>query len=174
VHPTVRPYEPRDLERCRDLWRSLTQRHRDLYEDPTLGGPDPGLALDEHLKLSELHRLWVAELDDRLLGFCALLVRGDESELEPIVVDPRERGRGVGALLAREAIAESRRLGVRYVNVRPVARNVEAMIPIERALGKRMSLSALVIGSDVRHVHAELLTLLCRAQEAVSASKVRA
>jgi L-amino acid N-acyltransferase YncA len=33
----------------------------------------------------------------------------------------------MGALLAQRAIAESRRLGVKYVNVRPVARNLEAI-----------------------------------------------
>jgi len=123
----VRQYRHHDLERCRELWRNLTQRHRDIYEDPTLGGPDPGIEFDEHLKHPQLHRLWVAELTHQVVGFCGLLVRGEESELEPIVVDPSHRGRGIGALLAQHAIAESRRLRVKYVNVRPVARNLEAI-----------------------------------------------
>ena len=124
---SVRGYEPRDLERCRELWRALTERHRDLYGDPTLGGDDPGVELDAHLRHPRLHRLWVAEHTDRVLGLCGLLVDGEESELEPIVVDPAHRHLGVGALLAQHAIAESRRLGVRSVNVRPVARNLEAI-----------------------------------------------
>jgi len=127
VSASIRQYRPGDLERCRELWRSLTQRHRDIYEDPTLGGADPGIEFDEHLKHPQLHRLWVAEFGHQVLGFCGLLVRGEESELEPIVVDPRYRSRGIGALLAQQAIAESRRLGVKYVNVRPVARNLEAI-----------------------------------------------
>ena len=124
---SVRKYQPEDLDQCRQLWRRLTQRHRDLYEDPTLGGPDPGVEFDAHLEHPQLHGLWVAADADRALGFCALLVQGEESELEPIVVDPNHRGRGIGALLARQAISESKRLGVKYVNVRPVARNLEAI-----------------------------------------------
>ena len=127
MSPSIREYRPSDLDRCRELWRSLTQRHRDIYDDPTLGGSDPGVEFDAHLTEPHLHRVWVAELTDRVLGFCGLLVRGDESELEPIVVDPSHRSHGIGALLAQRAIAESRRLGVKYVNVRPVARNLEAI-----------------------------------------------
>jgi GNAT superfamily N-acetyltransferase len=124
---SVREYRPEDREACRDLWRSLTQRHRDIYEDATIGGTDPGDELDGYLTNPRLHRLWVAEGEDRVLGLCGLLVHDEESELEPIVVDPRHRSRGVGALLARQAISESRRLGVKYINVRPVARNLEAI-----------------------------------------------
>ena len=123
----IREYQPGDLERCRALWRSLVQRHRDLYGDPTLGGEDPGLELDAYLEREQLHRAWVAERGGEVLGFCGLLVSGEESELEPIVVEPGHRSRGMGALLAHAAIEESRRLGVKYVNVRPVARNREAI-----------------------------------------------
>jgi len=127
VSASVREYRPEDLDQCRQLWRSLTQRHRDIYDDPTLGGPDPGVEFDAHLEHPQLHGLWVAAEADNVLGFCGLLVQGEESELEPIVVDPNYRSRGVGALLARQAISESRRLRVKYVNVRPVARNLEAI-----------------------------------------------
>lgn len=124
---TIREYRSQDLEGCRAVWRSLTQRHRDLYGDPTLGGEDPGLEFDEHLGRKDLHRIWVAVEGERVLGFCGLLVGGEESELEPIVVDPQHRGRGIGASLATEAIHESRELGMKYVNVRPAARNLEAI-----------------------------------------------
>jgi len=124
---SIREYRRDDLDRCRELWRSLTQRHRDIYDDPTLGGPDPGVEFDEYLRQPRLHRLWVAELAVQVLGFCGLLVQGEECELEPIIVAPSYRGRGIGALLAQRAIAESRHLGMKYVNVRPVARNLEAI-----------------------------------------------
>jgi len=127
VSTSVRDYRPEDLEACRELWRSLTQRHRDIYQDPTLGGWDPGTELDAYLTRSDLHQLWVADRAGHVLGLCGLLVNGEESELEPIVVEPGCRSRGIGALLAQRAIAESRSLGVKYVNVRPVARNLEAI-----------------------------------------------
>jgi N-acetylglutamate synthase-like GNAT family acetyltransferase len=129
----IRAYQPSDLERCRELWCALVQRHRDLYADPSIGGDAPGLELDAHLARPDLVQLWVAERDGRIVGLCGLLLAGEESELEPIVVDPAQRNRRVGAALAARAIEESRRLGVRFVNVRPVGRNVEAIRFFQRA-----------------------------------------
>jgi GNAT superfamily N-acetyltransferase len=124
---TVREYAPTDLDACRDLWRALTQRHRDIYGDPSIGGIDPGVEFDQHLSHPRLAKIWVATLDGEVVGLCGLLVENDESELEPIVVRPGHRNRGVGARLAQRAVDESRRLGMRFINVRPVARNVEAI-----------------------------------------------
>jgi GNAT superfamily N-acetyltransferase len=124
---TIREYVPADLDACRDLWRALTQRHRELYRDPSIGGADPGVELDQHLSHPALAKLWVAELDGDVVGVCGLLVGDEEAELEPIVVHPAHRNRGVGARLAAQAIDESRRRGMKYVTVRPVARNVEAI-----------------------------------------------
>jgi GNAT superfamily N-acetyltransferase len=124
---TIREYTPADLEACRGLWRALTQRHRDIYRDPSIGGADPGMAFDEYLSHPRLSKLWVAVLDGELVGLCGLLVEHEESELEPIVVCASHRNRGIGVRLAQHAIAESRRLGMKFINVRPVARNVEAI-----------------------------------------------
>ena len=38
---TVRGYEARDLEACRGLWVELTQKHRDIFDSPEIGGDDP-------------------------------------------------------------------------------------------------------------------------------------
>ncbi len=38
----VRAYQREDYEACRELWRELTERHRDIYGDPTIGGAIPG------------------------------------------------------------------------------------------------------------------------------------
>jgi GNAT superfamily N-acetyltransferase len=124
---SVREYSPEDLDVCRDLWRALTQRHRDIYDDPSIGGADPGLQFDEYLGHPRLAKVWVAVLDGNVVGLCGLLVEQEESELEPLVVHPAHRDRGIGALLAQQAIAESRRLGMRFINVRPVGRNIEAI-----------------------------------------------
>lgn len=123
----IREYAASDLPVCRDLWRALTQRHRDIYRDPSIGGADSGPEFDAHLSHPRLAKLWVADLEGELVGLCGLLVEHDQAELEPIVVHPSHRDRGIGALLAKQAIAESRRLGMQFINVRPVARNIEAI-----------------------------------------------
>lgn len=125
---TIREYRPDDLEGCRELWRHLTQRHRDIYDDPTIGGDDPGPYFDEHyLPDNKPAKVWVAEQDGQLVGLCGLLLKDGEAELEPIVVRDGLRGDGVGSLLAQSAIAEAERLGVSAIVVRPVGRNDRAI-----------------------------------------------
>jgi hypothetical protein len=57
----IRPYRPTDLEACRALWVELVQRHREIYQDPSIGGDDPGLYFDRHLAQVGAERIWVAE-----------------------------------------------------------------------------------------------------------------
>ena len=124
----VRAYSDADLAACRSLWADLTQHHRALYRDPTIGGENPGEAFDDHLRHPNLVAVWVAEARGTVLGLCGLLVAGDEAEVEPIVVHPTHRRGGIGRLLLERAVAEARQHhGLRYVNVRPVARNTEAL-----------------------------------------------
>lgn len=125
--PTVRRYTPSDLRACRSLWAELTQVHRDLYDDPTFGGGDPGLAFDEHLAHVGADRIWVAEADGAVVGLAGLLVGREHAELEPIVVAEASRRRGVGRALAEAVIGAARELAVDQVEVRPVGRNAEAI-----------------------------------------------
>ncbi len=130
---SIRPYRPSDLEVCRDLWRELTQRHRDIYDDPTIGGDDPGTAFDAYLENTHLAAVWVVEQEDVVVALSGLLVEGEEGEVEPIVVRSGERSKGIGRQLLEHAIGEARRRGVRLLSVRPVARNVEAISFFYRA-----------------------------------------
>jgi GNAT superfamily N-acetyltransferase len=125
--PAVRRYGDGDLAACRALWAELTQVHRDLYDDPTFGGDDPGLAFDEHLAEVGPERIWVAESGGTVVGLAGLLVAADHAELEPIVVAETARGRKIGRALADAAIAAARELGFPRVRVRPVGRNTEAI-----------------------------------------------
>jgi ribosomal protein S18 acetylase RimI-like enzyme len=127
ISATIRPYAPTDLEPCRALWTDLTQRHRDIYEDPSIGGEAPGLYFDRHLARVGADHIWVAECEEKLLGLVGLMMEDQEAEVEPIVVAPGYRDRGIGRALLDHVVREAEKLGVRFLNVRPVARNAEAI-----------------------------------------------
>lgn len=123
---TVRGYAPADLEACRRLWEALTERHRLIYDDPTIGGDDVGVYFDAHLARVGPENIWVAESDGAVIGMTGLIVGEGEAEVEPVVVDAAHRGHGVGALLIAEPLAKARALDLGYLNIGPVARNSEA------------------------------------------------
>jgi ribosomal protein S18 acetylase RimI-like enzyme len=124
---TIRQYHPSDLEECRALWVELTQRHREIYNDPTIGGDNPGLYFDKHLARVGPGRLWVAEHEGEVVGLVGLIVDDREAEVEPIVVATTHRDKGIGRDLLSRMVEEAKKLGVRYLSVKPVARNVEAI-----------------------------------------------
>lgn len=124
----VRPYEERDLSACRALWVELTEHHRRIYGDPTIGGDDPGSYFQgTYLALPERVATWVAEVDGEVVGLTGLLDHGTSGEVEPMVVAEGMRGSGVGRRLLDAVVAESRRRGHEHLAVRPVARNAESI-----------------------------------------------
>lgn len=124
---SIRTYHPGDLEACRVLWEALTQHHRDLYQDPSLGGDNPGFYFDLHLARVGSDHIWVAVYDGKVIGLVGLILGEQEAEVEPLIVSPQFRSRGVGRALLDQVIGEVKRLEVRYLNVRPVARNIEVV-----------------------------------------------
>ncbi len=122
-----RPYEQRDHEACRALWVELTEHHREIYDDPTIGAPDPGAALDPYLAALGDGELWVTESDDRVIAMAGLLHHGDEGEVEPIVVTREWRSSGVGSQLLDHIIQRARDRKFRFLSIRPVARNERAI-----------------------------------------------
>lgn len=124
----IRGYRDEDLDACRALRRELTEWHRHIYRDDSIGGDgDLGRFFDEHLEHVGPERIWVAEEDGRVVGFVGLIVDGVSSELEPLVVREGMRGRGVGRALTETVVAAARDLGLRRVQVRPAARNAQAL-----------------------------------------------
>lgn len=123
---TIRPYEPQDLDACRALWVDLTDQHRRVYADPTIGGDRPELYFDRALERTGADRMWVAVDEGRTVGMVGMLDDGENAEIDPLVVAASYRGRGVGRALVEHVLAEARRLGMRFLSVKPVARNVEA------------------------------------------------
>jgi GNAT superfamily N-acetyltransferase len=123
----VRGYRPCDLGACRALWAELTETHRELYDDPTIGGEDPGRQFDAHLAATGPDRIWVAEAGGQVIGLAGMLLDGDRAELEPVVVARSNRGAGVGRLLASAVIEAARAAGARRLAVRPTGRNAAAI-----------------------------------------------
>ncbi len=129
----IRRYRKTDLKECRSLWADLTRRHRELYADPTIGGSDPGRFFDRHLARLGPERIWVAEQDGAVVGLVGLMLAGDDAEVEPLVVRPDCRGKGVGLALLKYVTGQARKLKVRFLGIRPVARNREAIALFHRA-----------------------------------------
>ena len=123
----MRPYEPSDLEACRELWRVLTQHHRDIYGNQKIGGEDPGTHFDEYLQHPHYVASWVAVRGGEVVGLTGLLIDGDEAEVEPVVVAEAARGVGIGRQLVDYVIEQARERGLSSIKIRPVARNAEAM-----------------------------------------------
>ncbi len=124
---TIRGYQPGDREQCRGLWRELTDWHREIYDDETIGGEHPENMFDEHLAEFGPERLWVAVRGSEVVGLVGLIVKGREAEVEPIIVSRAQRRRGVGKQLLSKAVSEARSLGVTVLSVKPVARNISAL-----------------------------------------------
>jgi GNAT superfamily N-acetyltransferase len=123
----VREYAESDYGACRSLWAELTEYHRRIYRDPSIGGKDPGAGLDGYLATSELMGSWVAESQGSVVGLTGLFDRGTSGEVEPVVVAESVRGRGIGSMLISRVVDEARARGYEYLAIRPVARNVTAV-----------------------------------------------
>lgn len=123
----VRDYTSADHAACRRLWVELTEHHRRIYEDPAIGGDDPGSGFEDYLAMPERVASWVAESGGRLVGLTGLLDRGTSGEVEPVVVTDPFRSRGIGRLLIERVAAVAAARGYEYLVIRPVARNVDAI-----------------------------------------------
>jgi len=126
---TIRDYRTTDFSVCRCLWEELTAHHSKIYEDPSIGGDDPGQGFELFINNAQRRAAWVAEVEGRVVACAGLLIfeNGKEAEIEPVIVSVDYRGKGIGAKLIRRAVQEAEKFGVHILSVRPVARNEEAL-----------------------------------------------
>lgn len=122
-----------DLQGCALLLRELTDWHHKLFErPPTRWGPIES-DYDRDLDAVDPSLLWVAIYDSKVTGMVGIILktnpfsRRTEAEVEPIVVTREFRGKRIGERLIERAIAEARARGANFVNVKPVARNIETI-----------------------------------------------
>ena len=123
----IRNYKEFDNALCQKLWVELTEYHQEIYNDPSIGGENPGQVFNNHLDKYGEKNIWVAEIDRNLVGLIGLIVRGKEAEVEPIIVSSSYRKKGIGKKLLRFIINHANNLGIKYLSIRPVARNRNAM-----------------------------------------------
>jgi len=123
----VRKYHPKDRGQCRALWRELTEWHREIYQDQNIGRIHPEDYFDKHLAEIGSDRIWVATDKEQVVGFIGLIVKGNEGEVEPLIVSRAYRLKGIGKLLLKEVVREAPSMGIRLLSVKPIARNVEAI-----------------------------------------------
>lgn len=123
----VRKYRKSDRARCRSLWRELAEWHREIYQDQTIGGEHPENYFDKHLSKVGPNRLWVAVHNSLTVGLVGLIVEENEAEIEPLIVSKDYRGKGVGKQLIATVISEARKIGIRILSIKPVARNAETV-----------------------------------------------
>ena len=124
----VREYRDSDFETCRSLYAEMTLHHQDIYEDPTIGGDDPGRGFQPYLDNQRRRGTWVAEVDGRVVGFAGLLIHSpEEGEVEPVTVSAPYRSQGIGSALVEHIVEEARKAGVRFLSVRPAVRNERAL-----------------------------------------------
>jgi len=127
VEVLIRKYSEEDRASCRGLWEELTVRHREIYDDPTIGGDDPGLYFDKHLAQAGPEHIFVATEEGAIVGLSGYLVNGNEACVEPLVVRKSRRGRGIGTMLLEAVGNDLDKTAIKYLTVKPAARNVEAL-----------------------------------------------
>ncbi len=123
----VRDYAEADYRACRFLWVELTEYHRRIYGDPSIGGEDPGAGFDEYLASPQRIGSWVAESNGSVVGLTGLLDQGKGGEVEPVVVTEAARDHGIGRQLIGRVVEEALARRYEYLAIRPVARNVAAL-----------------------------------------------
>jgi len=62
-----------------------------------------------------------------VVGIVELVFKREEAEIEPLIVCKGYRRKGIGTKLIETAVSEARKKGVKFLHIKPVARNVNAI-----------------------------------------------
>ncbi len=123
---TVRSYRPSDHSAGRRLWAELTRTHASMYG--TSADSEDGAGFEEYLTRLDLAGMWVADHPDHgVVGMVGLIMRDRAGEVEPVVVDPAHRGRGIGRRLLQHVAHEASKRSFVSLTISPESRNVEAI-----------------------------------------------
>lgn len=119
------------LERMR--WWDLEEVHDlevALFDDQPWS---PALLWSELARMPDSRYYVVARRAGAIIGYAGLLSVPPDGDLQTVAVAPSEQGRGVGAMLLEDVVAEAHRRGVRLLHLEVRADNRAARHLYERA-----------------------------------------
>ena len=125
----VREYRDSDYAACRSLWEEMAEYHADMYEDTSIVRDETGNGFDEYMGRVERCGTWVAEREGQIEGIVGLLSSREmlEGEIEPVIVTSSSRSKGIGTVLLNHVVEEAKKRDIRFLRIRPVARNERAI-----------------------------------------------
>ena len=103
--------------------------------------------------------LWVAEAEDRVLGYAVVWYMADEAELGNLAVEPDSRRRGLGRRLLERAIQAARRREAKRIFLEVRASNEAAQRLYERRGFRAMGLRRRYYRSPVEDARVMCLQL---------------
>src|SRR3712207_5594649 len=149
---TVRSYRPSDHSAGRRLWAELSRSHASMYDQPV--DAEDGAGFEEYLTRLDLAGMWVADhAEEGVIGMVGLIMRDRAGQVEPIVVDPAHRGRGVARTLLQHVAQEASTRSYVSLTISPESRNVEAIRCLHAAGYDVVSSIQLTLDLE-RHAHA--------------------
>jgi len=104
---TIRLARPDERDALEDLQRRASLALAE-YRAQLISEPD---AIHLPLEQIQRHEVIVAEIDNRLAGFAAVVIANDLAELDGLFVEPELWRKGIGAALVEVAVHEARRHG---------------------------------------------------------------
>jgi GNAT superfamily N-acetyltransferase len=132
VTAVYRPATPADIEAQHGIFcraeGALRRAHGYAWQDPPLGW---FAAVSGHVLATDPSRCFVAEIDDRVVGFSAAFVRDDVWFFSALFIDPDQQGQGMGRRLFDLAAADA---PLRRVTI------TDSIQPISNALYARYGL----------------------------------
>ena len=123
----IRKYRDADYAACVVLSRELAQHHADIYKVPSIVLKNQAKWLNDLIQKNGFVGIWCAEVGGKVTGFTGLFSYGEEGEIEPVVVSSSFRNKGIGTQLIRRVVAEAKKRNIRYLSIRPTARNKNAL-----------------------------------------------
>jgi N-acetylglutamate synthase-like GNAT family acetyltransferase len=70
--------------------------------------------------------IWLALMNDEIVGMIGLMGE-DEVEIEPIIVKPDHRNKGIGKMLLEFVLEKAEEIGLKFLSIKPVFRNHDAI-----------------------------------------------